>query len=197
MRYERFCLFRVFYITYRPVLKRCSSRWDQETSKRYKRTDESAKLNQSQGDPSQENKEDSLLSEERIPISLHHEEFGTNDSSSVQEEITTSDPLSVNKQAKTQQAENRIVLVQENEINCSAAVRVRNQLSVKLDNETDFQRVSSHSSLDMKGTRRGRETLSSMFGEAQDPKGIGLENGHGVDERSSADEQETLCERAR
>lgn len=198
-RYERFCLFRVFYITYRPVLKRRSSRWDQDISKRYKRTDESAKLGQPQGDPNQENNEDSLLSEECNLISLHHQEFGTKDSSSVQEEHTTSDPRSVNKQAKTQQAENRRVLVHENEVNCGAAVGVRNQLSVKLDNETDFLRVSNKSSLYMKGTRSERETLSSPFGEALDPNGIGLttENGNGVDKRSSADERETLCEKAR
>ena len=162
---REFCLFRVLYISYRPRLKRRSSRWDQETSKKYKRTGESAKLDQSQGDSNQENKEDSLgvslLPEERNPISLHHEEFSTIDSSSVQEEHTTSDSLSVKKQAKTQQTENSIVLVHENEINCSAALSTRNQLSVKLDNETDFLRVSRYSSLHMKRTHSETETLSS------------------------------------
>lgn len=193
------CLLRLFYISYRPGLKRRSSRWDQETSKRYKRTGESAKPDQSQGNPNQENKEDSLLSEERNPISLYYEEFGMKDSSSVQEEHTTSDPLLVNKEAKTQQAENRIVLVHENETNCSAAVRARNQPSVKLDNETDFLRVSRYSSVDMKGTQRETETLSSPFGEGQGPNGIGLttEKGHEVDKRSSADQRETLGEKAR
>lgn len=196
---REFCLLRLFYISYRPGLKRRSSRWDQETSKRYKRTGESAKLDQSQGNPNQGNKEDSSLSEERNPISLHHEEFGMKDFSSVQEEHTTSDPLLVNKQAKTQQAENRIVLVHENETNCSAAVRARNQPSVKLDNETDFLRVSRYSSVDMKGTHTETETLSSPFGEGQGPNGIGLttEKGHEVDERSSADQRETLGEKAR
>ena len=199
---REFCSFRVLYISYTPRLKRRSSRWDQETSKKYKRTGESAKLDQSQGNPNQENKEDSLgvslLPEERNPISLHHEEFGTIDSSSVQEEHTTSDPLSVKKQAKTLQAENSIVLVHENEINCSAAVSTRNQLSVKLDNQTDFLRVSRYSSLHMKRTHSETETSSSPFGEAQVPNGIGVtaENGHGVDKRSSADERETLCKNA-
>ena len=107
----------------------------------------------------------------------------------------------MNKQAKTQQAKKRMVLVHENETNCCAAVRARNQLSIKLDNETDFLRVSSHSSLDMKGTRSElRGTLPSPFGEAQDRNGIGVtaENGYGVRERSTADERrETLCEKAR
>ena len=107
----------------------------------------------------------------------------------------------MNKQAKTQQAKKRMVLVHENETNCCAAVRARNQLSIKLDNETDFLRVSSHSSLDMKESRSElRRTLPSPFGEAQDRNGIGFtaENGYGVGERSSADERrETLCEKAR
>lgn len=195
---RHFCLFRVFYTFCRPVLKRRSSRWDQEASKRYKRIGESAKLGQSQGEPNQENKEESLLSEERNPISLHHEEFGTKESSSEQEEHTTSDPLSVNKRTKTQPAENRIVLVHGNEINCSPAVSTRNQLSVKLDNETDFLRVSSHSSLDMKGTHSENEFFPSPFGEGRDPNGISVTaNDNGVDKRSSADERETLCEKAR
>lgn len=180
------------------MLKRRSSRWDQETPKKCQRIEESAKLDQSQGDPNQENKEDSLLSEVCNPILLHSEQFDTKDSSSVQEEHANSDPLSVNKETKTQHAENRIVLLYENEINCSPAVSARNQLSVKLDDETDFLSVASHSSLDMKGTHSDKGTLSSPFGEGRDPKGFVLtENGNEVDTRSSGDERDTLCNKAR
>ena len=156
-------------------------------------------LGQSQGEPNQENKGGSLLPEECNPLSLHSEQFDTKDS--VQEEHTISDPLPVNQEAKMQQTESRIVLLQENEINCSPAVSVRNQLSVKQDNETltDFMRVTSHSSLDMKGTHSEKGSFSSLCGEGQDVNGIGLtENGDGVEmRRSLADGGQTLCEKAR
>ena len=140
------------------------------------------------------------MPDEHNPLSLHSEQFDTKDS--VQEEHTISDLLSVNQEAKMQQAENRIVLLHENEINCySPAVSVRNQLSVKQDNETltDFMRVTSHSSLDMKGTHSEKESFSSLCGEGQDVNGIGLtENGDGVEmRRSLADGGQTLCEKAR
>ena len=120
------------------------------------------------------------MSEERNPLSLHSEQFDTKDSNSI------SDLLSVNQEAKTQRhAENRIVLLHENETNWSPAVRLRNQRSVvKLDNET--------------GTHSEKEIFSSSFGEGQNPNGIGhTENDKGVGKRSSTDERETLCEKAR
>jgi len=191
-----------FYISYRPLLKRGSSRWDQEKSKRYKTAGESSKLDQQQGEPNQENKEKSLLSEGCNPISLHSEHFGLRDAESAQEEHSTSDPLPVNKEDKLQwHAENRIALLHENEINCtcSSAVRTRNKPTVKLDKETDFPRIASHSSLDMKGTHSRKGGFSSPFGEKQDLNMIGLtENGDGIETRMSlADGRHTLDEKSR
>ena len=189
-----------FYISYRPLLKRGSSRWDQEKSKRYKTAGESAKRDQQQGEPNQENKEKSLLSEGCSPISPHSEPFSTEDSSSVQAEHPTSDPLSINQEDKMQwHAENRIALLHENEINCSSAVSTRNKLPVKQDNKTDFPRIASHSSLDMKGTRSGKGSFSSPFGEKQDLNRIVLtENGDGIETRMSlADGRHTLDEKSR
>lgn len=186
-------------VFFRPALKRRSSRWDQKPSKRHKRIEESVKLDQSQDNANQENKEESSLSEMRYPILLHSEQFGGKDSTSVLEEETISDPLSVNLRAKTQQMENKVVLLHENKINCSPAVSARNQLSVNLGDKTDFAKIASHSSLDMKGTHSEKRTFSSPFGEGQDPNGIGLtESGGGIETRRTlADGQHTLCEKAR
>ena len=120
------------------------------------------------------------MSEMRYPILLHSEQIDGKDSTSVQEEhIISADPLSVNLRAKT---ENKIVLLHENEINCSPAVSARNQLSVNLGGKTDFAKIASHSSLDMKGTHSEKRTFSSPFGEGQDPNGIGLtESGGGIE----------------
>ena len=134
------------------------------------------------------------MSEGCNPISLHSDQSGTKDSNSVHEEHSTSDPLSVNQE----DAENRIVLLHENEINCSSAVSTRNKLTVKLDNDTDFPRIASHPSLDMKGTRSEKEIFSSPFGEGQVQNGIDLiENCSGVDKRSVTDKRESLCDKAR
>lgn len=192
MQYELY-FFGVFF---RPASKRCSSRWDQKPSKRHKRIEESVKFDQSQDNPNQENQEGSSLS---YPILLHSEQIDGKDSTSVLEEDTISDPLSVNLRAKTQGGENKIVLLHENEINCCPAVSARNQLSVNLGDKTDFAKIASHSSLDMKGTHSEKRTFSSPFGEGQDPNGIGLtESGGGIEtRRSSVDGQHTLCEKAR
>ena len=96
--------FLITFICYRPSLKRCASRWDQEAPNKYQKNEE---------DPSTESKEGfhSSLTDVLQPNSLHTEQRERKDANLGLEDRSKSDQHLTKKEDKTRQAEKKIFLI--------------------------------------------------------------------------------------